>query len=59
MVAGGKDGVGDSKGVCDGHVHTAIFKMYNQQGSSVEHRELCSMICGSLDGRDVWGRMET
>ena len=22
-------------------------------------RELCSMLCGSLDGRDVWGRMDT
>ena len=33
--------------------------MYNQQGSTVEHRELCSMICGSLDGRGVWGRMDT
>ena len=20
--------------------------------------ELCSMLCGSLDGRSVWGRME-
>ena len=21
--------------------------------------ELCSMLCGSLDGRGVWGRMDT
>ena len=21
--------------------------------------ELCSMLCGSLDGREVWGRMDT
>ena len=21
--------------------------------------ELCSMLCGSLDGRRVWGRMDT
>ena len=43
----------------DGHVHTAVFKMDNQQGPTVEHRELYSMWCGSLDGRAVWGRMDT
>ena len=40
-------------------VHTAIFKMDNQQGPTVQHRELCWMLCGSLDGRGVWGRMNT
>ena len=40
-------------------VYTAIFKMGNQQGPTVQHRELCSMSCGSLDGREVWGRMDT
>ena len=30
-----------------------------QQGSTVEPRELCSVLCGSLDGRGVWGRMDT
>ena len=40
-------------------VHTAIFKMDNQQGPTVQQRELCSMLCGSLDGRGVWGRMDT
>ena len=29
--------------------------MNNPQG----HRELCSMLPGSLDGRGVWGRMDT
>ena len=33
--------------------------MDNQQGPIVWHRELCSMICGSLDGRVVWERMDT
>ena len=23
------------------------------------YRELCSMLCGSLDGRSIWGRMDT
>ena len=48
----------DSLRVWDGHVHTAIFKMDNQQGPTVQHRELCSMLWGSLDGRGVWGRMD-
>ena len=36
-----------------------VFKMDNQQGPTVEHRELCLMLCGSLDGRGVVGRMDT
>ena len=24
-----------------------------------KHMEFCSMLCGSLDGRGVWGRMDT
>ena len=24
-----------------------------------KHMEFCSMICGRLDGRGVWGRMDT
>ena len=42
----------------DGHGHTAIFKMDNQQGPTVD-RELCSMLCGSLDARGFGGRMDT
>ena len=45
--------------VWDPHVHTAIFKMDNQQGPTVKHRELCSMLCGSLDGKGVWRTMDT
>ena len=41
----------------DGHVPSAIFKMDNQQGPTVQPMELCSMLCGILDGRGVWGRM--
>ena len=49
----------DSQGVWNQHIHTAEFKMDKQQGPTVQHRELCSMLCGSLDGRGVWGRMDT
>ena len=38
----------DSQGVWEGHVHTALFKMDNQQGPIVEHMELYSMLCASL-----------
>ena len=49
----------DSLGLWGGHVHTAIFKVDDQQGPAVQHGVLCSMLCGSLDGRGVWGRMDT
>ena len=37
---------------------TELFKMDDQQGLTIEHMELCSMFCGTLDGRRVWGRMD-
>ena len=37
----------------------AIFKMDNQQESTVYHMELCLMLYGSLDESGVWGRMDT
>jgi len=46
----------DTQGVWDRHVCTAIFNVDNQHRPTVEHRELCSMLCGSLDGHGVWGR---
>ena len=36
-----------------------MFKMDNQQGPAVQHRELCSVLCGSLGGRGAWGRVDT
>ena len=33
--------------------------MDNQQGPTVQHVKLCSMLSGSLDGRGAWGRMDT
>ena len=59
MVAGGGGSRGQGQEVLDGHAHTAIFKVDNQQGPTVQHMELCSMLCGSLDKRSVWGRMDT
>ena len=48
----------DSWGLWEGHVHTAIFKMDNQQKPILWHMELCSVLCASLDGRGAWGRMD-
>ena len=50
---GGKD----CWGVRNAHVHIVMFKMYNQQGPTVYHMELYSVLRNSLDGREVWGRM--
>ena len=39
-------------------MHAAVFKM-NNQCPTVQHRELCSGLCGSLDRRGVGGRKDT
>ena len=36
-------------------MHAAVFRMDNQQCSTIEHRELCSMMCGGLDGGEFRG----
>jgi len=59
QLLGGKMRGRGSWGIWDGHIHTAVFKMDNQQGPTIEHMELCSMLYGSLDGREIWGRMDT
>ena len=55
----GKGGERDSLGVWDWRVHTAICKMDNQQGPTVEHRELCSIFCNNLNGKSIWKRIDT
>ena len=40
--------------VWEGHGHTAIFKVDNQRNPIVQHMELCSVLCASLGGREVW-----
>ena len=32
--------------------------MDKQQGPIVWYMELCAMLCGSLDRRGVWGKMD-
>ena len=50
MVARGKDGDEIVRG-WDGHVYTAIVKIDNQQGPTVQHRKLYSMFCNNLAGK--------
>ena len=56
-VTRGKNGSKGQLGSLESHVHTAIFKTDNQREPTTQHRELCLMLLGSLDGRGVWGRM--
>ena len=51
-------GEGIVRVVWEDYVHIVIFKMDNQQGPTIQHMELYSMLCASLDGRGVWGRMD-
>ena len=40
-------------------MYTLLYLKQIPTRSSVEHRELCSVLRGSLDGRGVCGRMDT
>ena len=39
-------------GVWDGDMHTAIFKIDNQQGPTVQYRELCSISVITSVGKE-------
>ena len=41
------------------NIRTILSKKHLEDLPTVEHRKLCSMLCGSLDGRGVWRRMDT
>ena len=44
----GREKEGKRQGVWDPHVHTALFKTANQLDPTAQHRELCSVLGGSL-----------
>ena len=46
----GEDGGKGQLGSLDQHAHIAILKMDNQQGSTVQHTVLCSMLCAAWMG---------
>ena len=37
------------------NIHTLLYLKWITNKEQVQHRELCSMVHGSLDGRGVWG----
>ena len=43
----------------EGIIRECVMHMYDQQGPTVQHRELSSMLCGSLEGRRVWRKTDT
>ena len=45
--------------VWDWHIHTAMFKTDNQQGTTIKHRELCSVFCNNLNGERIWKGIDT
>ena len=48
----------DSWGIWDGHVHTVILKMGNQQGLIVERRNSASCYVAAWMGGEFGGRMD-
>ena len=40
-------------------IYTLLYLKWIKIGPTVQHMELCSMLCGSQDKRGVWGRMDT
>ena len=41
------------------NIHTLLYLKWITNKEQVQHRELCSMVHGSLDGRGVWGEWMT
>ena len=50
MVPGGKDGGRDSRGIWDGHEHTAVFNMENQQGPAGQQCHVAAWMGGEFAG---------
>ena len=42
---------------CETYTHY-LYKTSNQQGTTAQHRDLCSMLCGDLCGRRIWKRID-
>ena len=48
--------VGKSGWVWYKYTHTTMHKIDNQQGPTVEHRELYSILCNNLYEKRIWKR---
>ena len=49
---------GDTVGDWDGRMHTSIFKIDNQHGPAIEHRELYLILCNDLYGKRTLKRVD-
>ena len=56
MVTKG-EGSRDKLGDWDWNILTSIYKTDNQQGPTVEHRELYSISCNNLSWKRIWQRI--
>ena len=45
--------------ICQLYLNKAVQKLKKIKNKMMCLMELCSMLCGRLDGRRVWGRMDT
>ena len=43
----------------DRHTHTAMYKIGNQKGLTVWHREVYSVLCGDQTGKEIQKREDT
>ena len=43
----------DELGDWDWHICTTMYKIDNSWLSTVYHRELCSVLCGDLNGKEI------
>ena len=57
-LPGGQGRGKDRLGIWNWHVHTAIFKIDNQKGPMVQHREHWSTLCNKLNGKRIWKRID-
>ena len=54
MVTGWLGDVGEDKlGLWNGHTHTIVYEIDNQQGPTVYNRELYSIVCNDLYGKRI------
>ena len=53
MVTKGERWGSDKLGGWDGPVHSTVYKIDNQQGPTVEHRELYSIFYNNLNGKRI------
>ena len=59
MVMGGKLGEGIVGEFGMGRNKLLYLKWVTNKNLTVQHKGLCSMLCGSLDERGEWERMDT